>query len=159
VIALAQLDSIASTIAGKPTTIVCRDFRDVPVSVRGYVLPDASGHITPTIYLPRSTCWRLEHLDAPRNPHPLSVQVYRIGGPEMDVADAGALATLTHECTHVRLDSTDELRVETAAFGERRRVLSLFPLTSRFRRALAVGWLWWHLHLPNAYVTLVANTE
>ena len=64
-IPVAAVTSYASQLAGRPVTIACHRDQSFKDDVLGYTLFDDSGYVYPVIYLPASTCNRLNKLASP----------------------------------------------------------------------------------------------
>ena len=65
VIATPAIIGYASSLAGTPVTVTCNRDQSFDKGTLGYTLYDAQGVVYPTIYLPASTCNRLNKLAAP----------------------------------------------------------------------------------------------
>jgi hypothetical protein len=156
VIPVAAVTSYASQLAGRPVTIACNRDQSFKDDVLGYTLFDDSGYVYPVIYLPASTCKRLNDLASPRR---LLVADTRKGRTAAgarsaaDLPDGSAVDTLIHEATHILEQSTDEARVECDSYRNRWSAVKLFHLSatedSRIMRGITVA----HLQSPPDYLT------
>ena len=138
-IATPAIISYASSLAGTPVTVTCNRDQSFDKGTLGYTLYDAQGVVYPTIYLPASTCNRLNKLAAPGR---LVVTVARKGrtlaattAAATDLPDGAAVDTLIHEATHIREQSTDEARVECDSYRNRWSAVKLFRPVARKRIA------------------------
>lgn len=120
-ITIQHIDAIASQFTGKATTVQCLpdsspDWQD---GTAGYVLL-ANGQTVPIVYLPKSTCNRLEHLDT---------------GNEIIVDD---MLVFTHELYHVE-GWQNECDTEKLALQNEWQVLKLFKLAKWRAQAILGG--------------------
>lgn len=157
-IPVAAVTSYASDLAGRPVTIACNRDQSFKDDVLGYTLFDAdTGYVYPVIYLPASTCKRLNALAAP---HRLLVADTRKGRTAassarstVDLPDGSAVDTLIHEATHILEQSTDEARVECDSYRNRWSAVKLFHLSaaedSRIMRGMSAA----HFQSPADYLT------
>jgi hypothetical protein len=136
----ATLSRIASAYAGKPVTIMCaaNDAEWSALLLVAGVADDATGFARPeeaTAWLRAYDCQQLVRLAS---------------GRAVDAVMAGdSVMILTHETTHLALDSWDEGQTECAAYRNVWRMLGLFP--HRQRHALYRSAQDTHRHMPAAY--------
>jgi hypothetical protein len=149
--------AIAAQLAGQPVGVACRKDSSFGQGELGYTLADG-GVVYPVIYLPASTCSRLNLLAAG---HVALVDrragkrvVVSAAAEAIDLPDGSAADTLLHEATHIREQSTDEARVECDAYVERARVLDAFALTGRLRTRVEMGVAAAHRGSDPAYLTI-----
>lgn len=127
---LAALEGIASQYSGTPTSISCDAPATLPLDSLGYV-HFVDGKVVAVIHLPRATCASLEHLDDGAFVVPLDV------------------LTLTHEATHIQLNSPNECVVERTALANAWQFVRRFGLSARRARWIMDG-------LPNADAQIAA---
>jgi hypothetical protein len=158
VIPAAAVTSYASSLAGQPVTIACNRDQSFKDDVLGYTLFDAdTGYVYPVIYLPASTCKRLNDLAAPRR---LLVADTRKGRAvaasarsAVDLPDGSAVDTLIHEATHILEQSTDEARVECDSYRNRWSAVKLFHLSATEDGQIMRGMSVAHFQSPADYLT------
>jgi hypothetical protein len=134
VIPVAAVTSYASQLAGRPVTIACHRDQSFKDGVLGYTLFDDSGYVYPVIYLPASTCNRLNQLAAPHRYLVADTRKGRAAASTersaVDLPDGSAVDTLIHEATHILEQSTDEARVECDSYRNRWSAVKLFHLSA-----------------------------
>jgi hypothetical protein len=157
VIASPAVVSHASQLAGRPVTIACNRDQSFKDDMLGYTLYDDTGYVYPVIYLPASTCKRLNDLAAPRR---LLVADTRKGRAvassarlAVDLPDGSAVDTLIHEATHILEQSTDEARVECDSYRNRWSAVKLFHLSATQDSQIMRGITTAHLQSPPDYLT------
>jgi hypothetical protein len=148
--------SAASTLAGRPTTVVCNRDQSFDPGELGYTLAE-NGVVYPTIYLPASTCNRLNMLMAPQlvvvDRRPSKV-IASAAAPAIDLPDGSAVDTLVHEATHILEQSTDEARVECDSYRNRAAAVDLFPLAARQKARVMRGVIATHQDSDPSYLTI-----
>lgn len=145
----------ASQLAGAPVSVACHRDQSFERGVLGYTLYE-DGVVYPTIYLPASTCNRLNNLTAAnlrivdRRPH----RVTESADAAIDLPDGSAVDTLVHEATHILEQSTDEARVECDSYRHRAKALRLFDLTRAQRVRVMRGIVATHRASDPTYLTI-----
>jgi hypothetical protein len=156
VIAAPAIIAYASSLAGTPVAVTCNRDQSFGTGELGYTLYDAQGVVHPTIYLPASTCNRLNALAAPSRLPATRAGAGRVLAaaptPETDLPDGAAVDTLLHEATHIREQSTDEARVECDAYRNRWSAVKLFRLSGKQNRSVLRGVTASHLSSPADYL-------
>jgi hypothetical protein len=155
VIATPAITSYASSLAGRPVTVRCNRDQSFTNGLLGYTLYDATGYVYPVIYLPASTCNRLNVLAWPsrlrvidgRQPRALASVA-----AGTDLPDGAAVDTLIHEATHIREQSTDEARVECDSYRNRWSAVKLFHFSAARSRAILRGMHAAHEASPASYL-------
>jgi hypothetical protein len=157
VIATPAVVTIASLLAGRPVTVTCNRDTSFDPGELGYTL-SGNGMVYPVIYLPASTCNRLDLLAGGRvavvdrrAPKRMGVSA---GAASIDLPDGSAADTLIHEATHIREQSTDEARVECDSYTNRARVLDAFALTGKLRARVEKGIESTHRSSDPSYLTV-----
>ncbi len=156
-IPVAAVTSYASQLAGRPVTIACHRDQSFKDDTLGYTLFDAdTGYVYPVIYLPASTCNRLNQL---ASPHRYLVADTRKGRAvassersAVDLPDGSAVDTLIHEATHILEQSTDEARVECDSYRNRWSAVKLFNLSATEDSQIMRGMKVAHLQSPPEYL-------
>lgn len=124
----------ASSLAGRPVTVTCDRDQSFTDGLLGYTLYDSTGYVYPVIYLPASTCNRLNVLASPRRHGVIDGRqgraVASVAASVTDLPDGSAVDTLIHEATHIREQSTDEARVECDSYRNRWSAVRLFRLSA-----------------------------
>jgi hypothetical protein len=153
VIPVAAVTDYASQLAGRPVTIACHRDQSFAKDLLGYTLYDDTGYVYPVIYLPASTCNRLNKL---ASPHRLLVADTRtkraVAAKTTDIRDGSAVATLIHEATHILEQSTDEAHVECDAYRNRWSALKLFDLPAAKNKGILRGMILAHEQSPPEYL-------
>jgi hypothetical protein len=157
VIATPAITSYASSLAGRPVTVRCNRDQSFTNGLLGYTLYDPTGYVYPVIYLPASTCNRLNMLAWPSALRVIDgrqrravASVAAAGGN--DLPDGAAVDTLIHEATHIREQSTDEARVECDSYRNRWSAVKLFHLSAARNRAILRGMRAAHEASPASYL-------
>ncbi|HEY1478592.1 MAG TPA: hypothetical protein VGF46_01100 [Gaiellales bacterium] len=147
--------SYASQLAGRPVSIACHRDQSFQQRELGYTLYDQHGVVYPVIYLPASTCNRLNTLASPSR---LLVADMRKGhsaassSPVVDLPDGSAVDTLIHEATHILEQSTNEARVECDSYRNRWSAVRLFRLSAAKDAEVMRGITATHLASPASYL-------
>jgi hypothetical protein len=156
VIATPTVTSYASQLAGRPVTIACHRDQSFAVGVLGYTLYDEAGVVYPVIYLPASTCNRLNALASPSRLVVRDTRRSRTAASAQrassDLSDGAAVDTLIHEATHIREQSTNESRVECDSYRNRWSAVKLFHLPAARDRAIMRGIIAAHVASPPSYL-------
>src|ERR1700712_5850844 len=149
--------SAASTLAGRPTTVTCNRDQSFDAGELGYTLAE-DGVVYPTIYLPASTCNRLNNLANPQlvvvDKRPASKVIVSAAALAIDLPDGSSVDTLRHEATHILEQSTDEARVECDSFQHRDAAVDLFPLSPKQRARVMRGVVATHQNSDPSYLTI-----
>jgi hypothetical protein len=149
--------SAASTLAGRPVSVVCNRDQSFDAGELGYTLAE-NGVVYPTIYLPASTCNRLNNLAAPQlvvvDKRPSSRIIESAAALAIDLPDGSAVDTLVHEATHILEQSTDEARVECDSYRNRDQAVDLFPLSAKQRARVMRGVIATHQNSDPSYLTI-----
>ena len=157
VIASAAITSYASSLAGTPVTVTCNRDQSFARGTLGYTLYDADGVVYPVVYLPASTCKRLNELASPTRLVVLDTRKGRslasASRTAADLPDGAAVDTLIHEATHIREQSTDEARVECDSYRNRWSAVKLFRLGAREDARILRGMTAAHVASPANYLT------
>ena len=155
-IANPTITSYASQLAGRPVTIACHRDQSFATDVLGYTLYDASGYVYPVIYLPASTCNRLNALTSPSRLVVVDTRKGRTAASAQrastDLPDGAAVDTLIHEATHIREQSTNEARVECDSYRNRWSAVKLFRLPAARDQAIMRGITAAHVASPPSYL-------
>jgi hypothetical protein len=155
-IATPAVTSYASTLAGRAVSVACHRDQSFAPGLLGYTLYDASGYVYPVIYLPASTCNRLNTLASPGRLFVLDRRTPRTAATKeaarADLPDGAAVDTLIHEATHIREQATDEARVECDSYRNRWSAVALFHLPARMDRAIMRGITAAHESSPASYL-------
>lgn len=148
--------SYASSLAGTAVTVACDRDQSFDAGTLGYTLYDASGVVYPVIYLPASTCNRLNELAGPAALRVVDTRTGRtlasVARSNVDVADGSAVDTLIHEATHILEQSTNEARVECDSYRNRWSAVKLFRLPARISGGILRGMTAAHLASPASYL-------
>ena len=148
--------SAASTLAGRPVTVVCNRDQSFDAGELGYTLAE-NGVVYPTIYLPASTCNRLNNLAAPQlvvvDKRPSRV-IVSAAALAIDLPDGSAVDTLVHEATHILEQSTDEARVECDSYTNRAAAVAQFPLSAKQAARVMRGVIATHENSDPSYLTI-----
>jgi hypothetical protein len=156
VIATPAIVSYASSLAGRPVAVVCNRDQSFDPGTLGYTLYDARGVVYPAIYLPASTCRRLNELAGPARPKLVDRRSGRVLGAvvrrSVDLPDGSAVDTLIHETTHILEQSTNEARVECDSYRNRWSALKLFRLAAKQASGIMRGMTAAHLASPASYL-------
>jgi hypothetical protein len=156
VIATPAIIGYASSLAGTPVAVVCNRDQSFDKGTLGYTLYDDQGVVYPTIYLPASTCNRLNTLASPSRLVVTTTRKARAlaAAPPTtaDLPDGAAVDTLIHEATHIREQSTDEARVECDSYRNRWSAVKLFRLSAKENRSIMRGVTAAHLASPADYL-------
>jgi hypothetical protein len=157
VIATPAVISVASQLAGRPVTVACNRDSSFETGELGYTLAE-HGVVAPAIYLPASTCNRLNLMAAGRivvvDRRPSRKATASAAAAAIDLPDGSAADTLIHEATHILEQSTDEARVECDSYTNRRLVLDAFRLTGRVRSRVERGIEVTHWGSDPSYLTI-----
>jgi hypothetical protein len=155
-IASPAIVSAASTLAGRPVSVTCNRDQSFTAGELGYTLAEG-GVVYPTIYLPASTCNRLNTLIAPQlvvvDKRPSKV-IESAAALAIDLPDGSAVDTLIHEATHILEQSTDEARVECDSYTNRAAALNLFPLSAKMKARVMRGVIATHENSDPSYLTI-----
>ena len=155
-IATPAVVSYASQLSGQTVTVVCNRDQSFDTGELGYTLYE-NGVVYPTIYLPASTCNRLNNLTA-SNLRIVDKRKTRLvqsaAASAVDLPDGSAVDTLVHEATHILEQSTDEARVECDSYRNRAKALSLFGLSSRQHAKVMRGIVATHENSDPSYLTI-----
>lgn len=154
---LAQVEALASAVAGRPVTVSC--------DADGFPTPQTEGYVTFTngatdsvIHLRRGLCGPLESLGARtvgywREQYP-TVMDTNAAGQVIDEQDGIALSVLNHEATHIATQSEDEGAVECRSFSTVGALVSAYQLPAYLATRVLRGVAWFHgTQLPAAYRT------
>jgi hypothetical protein len=156
VIATAAVIGYASSLAGTQVSVACNRDQSFDVGTLGYTLYDASGVVYPVIYLPASTCNRLNELAGPTRLKVVDTRNGRVlasvGRKEVDLPDGAAVDTLIHEATHILEQSTNEARVECDSYRNRWSAVKLFRLSTKQNGSVMRGIAAAHLASPASYL-------
>jgi hypothetical protein len=156
VLAAPAITSYASSLAGTAVTVVCNRDQSFDRGTLGYTLYDANGVVYPVIYLPASTCHRLNELAAPARLRVVGAHGGRalasVAPTAIDLSDGAAVDTLIHEATHIREQSTDEARVECDSYRNRWSAVKLFRLPAKRSRSVLRGMTAAHRASPASYL-------
>jgi hypothetical protein len=146
----------ASQLAGRPVQVACHRDQSFEAGVLGYTLYDAEGVVYPVIYLPASTCNRLNELASPSRLLVVDTRKGRTSASversSADLPDGFAVDTLIHEATHIREQSTNEARVECDSYRNRWSAVKLFRLPASKDRQVMRGMTAAHLASPASYL-------
>jgi hypothetical protein len=157
VLATPAITSYASRLAGTAVTVVCNRDQSFDRGTLGYTLYDANGVVYPAIYLPASTCNRLNELAGPDRLRVVDTRTGRalasVAQNTVDMSDGSAVDTLIHEATHIREQSTNEARVECDSYRNRWSAVKLFRLSATKSRSVLRGVTAAHLASPASYLT------
>jgi hypothetical protein len=157
VIAAPAVVSIASQLAGRPVTVTCNQDSSFAAGELGYTLAQ-NGVVYPVIYLPASTCNRLNLLAAGKlavvDRRASKRVVVSAAAAAIDLPSGSAADTLIHEATHILEQSTDEARVECDSYAHRAQVLDLFHLTGKTRSRVQKGIEATHWNSDPSYLTV-----
>jgi hypothetical protein len=136
-------------------TVQCDRDQSFDAGQLGYTLAE-NGVVYPTIYLPASTCNRLNNLANPLvvvDKRPSKV-IESAAALAIDLPDGSAVDTLIHEATHILEQSTDEARVECDSYTNRAAALDLFPLSAKMKARVMRGVIATHENSDPSYLTI-----
>jgi hypothetical protein len=157
VIATPAVVSYASQLSGQTVTVVCNRDQSFDAGELGYTLYE-NGVVYPTIYLPASTCNRLNNLTAANlrivDKRKTRVVQSAAAAAAIDLPNGSAVDTLVHEATHILEQSTDEARVECDSYKNRAKALALFGLSSRQNAKVMRGIVATHENSDPSYLTI-----
>jgi hypothetical protein len=146
----------ASSLAGTAVTVVCNRDQSFDRGTLGYTMYDANGVVYPVIYLPASTCHRLNQLAGPERLRAVDTRRGRalaaVATKTIELSDGAAVDTLIHEATHILEQSTDEARVECDSYRNRWSAVKLFRLSAHKSRSVLRGMTAAHLASPESYL-------
>lgn len=125
-----ELDDIATVLTGFPVTVECFPI-DPDSNLAGYVYPG-----TTVIHLHGALCGAL--VNTFRNPEWMTGRNYAFNLVGM------AVLVLTHEATHLALDSGDEGLVECTAYRNVYNAIKQLPLDWRARQLVYQQAKWFH---------------
>jgi hypothetical protein len=155
VLATPAIAAYASSLAGTAVTVVCNRDQSFDRGTLGYTLYDANGVVYPVIYLPASTCHRLNELAVPQRLRVVDTRgraLASVARTAIDLSDGSAVDTLIHEATHILEQSTNEARVECDSYRNRWSAVKLFRLSSKKSRSVLRGMTAAHLASPPSYL-------
>jgi hypothetical protein len=156
VIATPAIVGYASTLAGTAISVTCDRDQSFDKGTLGYTLYDDAGTVYPVIYLPASTCNRLNTLASTRRIAVTDTRKSRTlassARTAVDLPNGSAVDTLIHEATHIREQSTNEARVECDSYRNRWSAVKLFHLSAREDRSVMRGITAAHLASPVSYL-------
>jgi hypothetical protein len=156
VLATPAVISYASSLAGTPVSVACNRDQSFDKGTLGYTRYDANGVVYPVIYLPASTCNRLNELAGPDRLRVVDTRSGRalasVARKSVDLPDGSAVDTLIHEATHILEQSTNEARVECDSYRNRWSAVKLFRLSAKMNRSVMRGMTAAHLASPASYL-------